>query len=216
MRRFFFLSAYLIAVAAASLGLWRWGEARGVERLAARGEADLTLASDRLESQLRRYRELAVLMAEHPVLTELRNGGETVVDTTAPAVALLQEAADKTGAMGLVAVDAEGRVLAQAGIDLPPMKAEPVFKRALQGALGQSFGRLGDMRVYVFGAPAFGPDKKVSGVLMVVVNVGDLEWDWIGSNPPAYFTDAAGQVFISNRSELIFWREAAEGGLTPP
>src|SRR6056297_2068550 len=43
-----------------------------------------------------------------------------------------------------------------------------------------------------------------------------LEWDWIGGQPPVFFTDTRGQVFVSNRSELLFWQTVPDGaGLRP-
>ncbi len=71
-------------------------------------------------------------------------------------------------------------------------------------------------RAYYYAAPAFAPDGQVRGALVVVADVEDVEWDWRGSNPAAFFTDQSGEVFISNRSELLFQTHPEVGeGLVP-
>ncbi len=92
----------------------------------------------------------------------------------------------------------------------------PHFRRALQGALGVSLGVSGGQRLISFAAPNFGATGKVRGVLVAVVDVVELEQDWRGTLPTVYFTDAGGQVFITNRSELLFWKRAGEGAMMAP
>ena len=62
----FFLSlavfSYVIYVAS-------YGQA--LDRLARSGAADVTLAADRLQSQLQRYQEMVVLLSDHPALNIL-------------------------------------------------------------------------------------------------------------------------------------------------
>ena len=65
-QRRWIVPAFLLAVAAVSAGVWRYGYLQALDQLARRGDADLALASDRLSTQLQVYRELAVLMADHP------------------------------------------------------------------------------------------------------------------------------------------------------
>jgi two-component system C4-dicarboxylate transport sensor histidine kinase DctB len=120
-------------------------------------------------------------------------------------------------------VDREGLVLAaaqvRAGDKSLPEQAH--FKRALHGALGTSHGidaRYGQ-RVYSYAAPTFGSDGRVNGALIVVVDVENLEWDWPGGRPAVFFLDQGGEVFVSNRSELLYWRRNSEGtdnGLVRP
>ena len=73
------------------------------------GRADLALASDRFTGELRRFRELAVLMAEHPVFDDL-----TAEDGVARADWVLQDAADKSGALALFYTDTAGTAVAVA------------------------------------------------------------------------------------------------------
>lgn len=206
--------AFLLSVAGLSLTIWRYGLAQALDQVSLRAASDLELASDRLSTQLQRYQELAVLMADHPVLTAL----ETPVARSA-ASALLLEAADKTAALDVIYADTQGRVRAAAhGIMGSDLSATPQFQRALQGALGSGHGLVGPLseRAYVYAAPSFSPSGAVTGALIVAVDVEDVEQTWRGSNPAVFFTDVRGEVFISNRSELLGWqRPPGEPGLIP-
>ncbi len=208
----------LLAIAAVAGGVWRYGYGQALDQLQRRGAADLALAADRLTAQLQRYQELAVFMAEHPALLELAEGR----GDPAAAEALLLEAADKTTALDLIYADTEGRVLASArseDVPRPQVSGSLHFERALHGALGahhavdETYGT----RAFYFAAPTFGADRKVRGALVVVVDVIVVEENWRGDGPAVVFTDEAGQVFVSNRSELLLWaRQVGEVGLRPP
>lgn len=212
------LALFLLALAVVAGGVWRFGYGQALDQLARRGEADLALAADRLTAQLQRYQELAVLMGEHPYLQALSRG-QGDVNT---ARALLLEAADKTAALDLIYAAADGRIItsAQGKFEGPDrLSGAPYFERALQGALGAyhavdaRYGR----RAFYFASPNFGPDGRVAGVLVVVVDIENVEENWRGDRPAVFFVDDAGEVFISNRSELLFWqRRGGEVGLVPP
>ncbi|NHQ74845.1 sensor histidine kinase [Roseovarius gahaiensis] len=211
--RFAVIALFVLAVALCAAGIWRYGYGQALTQLDKQGESDLALAADRFTGQLRRYQELAVLMAEHPKLIALRAD-----QPDAGARRLLLDAADKTGAMGLLYAAPDGRVLARAGNAPLHLRDSDYFKRALQGALGQGYGQYGQdgQRAYVYAAPAFGAQGMVRGVLVVLIDIAELEWDWIGGQPPVFFTDVTGQVFVSNRSELLFWQNGPDGaGLRP-
>ena len=66
IRRLTIVLAFLAAVGAVAGGVWRYGYLQALDQLARQGASDLALASDRLTGQLQRYRELAVLVADHP------------------------------------------------------------------------------------------------------------------------------------------------------
>src|SRR6056297_18882 len=212
--RFAVIALFVLAVALCAAGIWRYGYGQALDQLDKQGKSDLALAADRFTGQLRRYQELAVLMAEHPKLIALRAG-----EPAADAHHLLLDAADKTGAMGLLYAAPDGRVLARAGDAPAHLRDSDYFARALQGALGQGYGLYwqGGQRAYVYAAPAFDADGTVRGVLVVLIDIAELEWDWIGGQPPVFFTDTRGQVFVSNRSELLYWRtDPDSAGLRPP
>jgi two-component system C4-dicarboxylate transport sensor histidine kinase DctB len=209
------IAAFLVLVAIVAAGVWRYGYVQALNQLSRQAEADLARASDRLTGQLQRYRELAVLTADRPALAAGISKG-TDGDTRA----LLLEIADKTAALDIMLVDGRGQVLSSArgplGVDL---SHTDYVQRAMQGALGSAHGVRSpqDERVYYYAAPVFDRTSKVLGAVVVAVNITAIEWDWVGGNPAVFFTDDAGEVFISNRSELVFWRRpAGEAGLVPP
>ena len=200
---------FVAVVALAALGLWRSGYVQALDRLQRQGESDLALASDRLTAQLQRYRELAVFMAEHPATRAVLEGGGAD-----PAMALFQDVADKTSALDVMLVDYSGRVRASAhgaeGMDLGNW---PYVRRAMQGALGTGHGVGTPLagRAYYHAAPIFGKTTgRVIGAVIVAADVNALEADWRGSNPAVFLTDPQGVVFVSNRSELLFWQHGGQ------
>lgn len=214
VQRRWIVPAFLAAVAALSTVVWRVGYEQALDQLARRGEADLALASAGLSAQLQNFRELAVLMADHPALDDLDSG-----PGRARAGAVLLAVADKTSAHEIMYVAANGRVLVAArdsgGRD---MSGAASFRRAMQGALGAEHGVLEPgARVYVYAAPVFGDgDGAVRGALVVVADIEAVEQAWRGSAPVVYFTDAAGEVFITNRSELLSWQRRGDRGALAP
>ncbi|MDK3020323.1 sensor histidine kinase [Pseudodonghicola flavimaris] len=204
--------AFLLGVGALSAGVWRYGYRQALGQLEQRAEADLALASDRLTTQLQLFQQLVVMTAGRPELAAREAPG---------LAALLRRLADKSGALDLLYVDAGGHVVAaaQPGLIGPELRQAPYFRRALQGALGRGHGVVGALqrRAYFVAAPVFGADQQVRGALIVAVDLAEIERSWRGSLPPVFFTDAAGRVFISNRSDLLFWqRRPGQIGLTPP
>ncbi|UWQ82196.1 sensor histidine kinase [Leisingera caerulea] len=202
-------AGFLLAVAALALAVWSYGYRQALDSLAERSAADLALASDRVSTQLQVYQELAVLTAEHPALADL-----AAPEAQAGAADLLRSVADKTAALDVFFAAADGNVLAAAeGVTAASVAQQDYFIRAMQGALGTGHGVLqpDGKRAYFYAAPAFAPDGRVRGALVVVADVEDVEQTWRGSLPAVFFTDESGEVFIANRSELLFWQRGAEG-----
>ncbi len=207
--------SFLFAVGLLSAGVWSYGYRQALSQLSEKAEADLELAADRLSTQMQGYQELAVLMANHPVLEVL----ETPAQRRA-AQAVLLDVADKTAAANMMYLDRSGRVLAAAQPAAQRnMAGHPAFERAMQGAMGSAHGvqPVSGDRIYSYAAPAFSPSGQVVGALMVVADVQDVEQTWRGSTEAVFFVDGDGVVFISNRSDLLFWHRADEQrGLTSP
>ena len=207
------VALFLIAVLTLSMGIWRAGYLQATGQLAQQGEADLTLATDRLAAQLQRYQETAVLLVDHPALDHLYDlAGQQA------AQALLLEVADKTSALELLYVDRSGHVLVDARGTGPANLADrSFFIRALQGALGSAHSA-DPIRTYSYAAPDFAADGQVQGALVVVVDIDTIEGDWRGSTPVVFFTDDLGDVFISNRPELVAgYGDTSDGHIaTPP
>lgn len=214
-RRRWIIAGTLMLILVFGLGTGRYSYGLALTQLAERGEADLSLASDRLSAQLQRYQELAVLTADHPALRGLDRP-----DQRAAAQRLLLKVADKTSALNIEYVDAQGQVLVSAhgAPGASVMNSQP-FRRAMQGALGggHTINDATGLRLYSYAAPAFGADGKVRGTLIVTLDIADIEQYWPGNTPPVFFIDRAGVVIVSNRSELLFWRKPDRGaGLISP
>jgi two-component system C4-dicarboxylate transport sensor histidine kinase DctB len=196
------IAAYLMAVAALVAGIWWYGYGAGLAQLGKRAESDLALAANGLVGELERFRELAVLMADHPLVyaaLETRNDEEAVTP-------VLQEIADKTGAIEIALVDASGKVLAATlGADESPLKGRAHFERALDGALGiDHLLRAGTgERIFVFAAPVFADDGPVVGAIVVSAGVEAVEVAWRAGAPVLFFTDGADMVFVASRSEMV-------------
>lgn len=206
---------YLVAIALTAGGVWWYAFTEALDRLAAQGRADLSLASDRLVGELQQYRELAILMADHPTLAALLRGE---VDRAA-ADTLLLRTADKTGPLDIHVSDTQGRVVASSGrggqISARFRGDKPSFRRAMQGALGAHHELIGETgaRAYIFAAPVFSARPRPWGVVSVDVSVTAVESAWVGDPQAIFFTDEVGVVFVSNRSELLLRaRGPAEAG----
>jgi two-component system C4-dicarboxylate transport sensor histidine kinase DctB len=200
------LLSYLLLVAAVSTGIGWIGLSDSLGRLQERANSDLSLAADRLTAQLQRYRDLAVLLADHPALTHIVLDGSP--DTEA-AMTLLLSAADRTHSLEIALLDANGRVIvtsdpaASIGAD---HAAAPHFRRAQQGAMGfeQAVDPRTGQRMFLFAAPIFSRQGPVGGAVVVRFSVDRIEANWRDEIQTVFFTDAAGVVFVSNRSELVF------------
>ena len=64
--RLLMVVAYLAGVGVLSLTVFVYGFVQALGGLAGQGQADLALASDRVASQLQRYREMALVIVDHP------------------------------------------------------------------------------------------------------------------------------------------------------
>ncbi|WP_299206441.1 ATP-binding protein [uncultured Tateyamaria sp.] len=212
IRRISVVLGFVALVAAAAMGVWRYGYFQALDQLARQGQSDLALASDRLTGQLQRYRELAVLVADHPRVSAALAG-----EDVSQAEALFLEIADKTAAQDIRLTNADGLVLAAARPDQPGLDIAPLVTRAAQGALGWGNGRTAQgTRVFAYAAPVFDARSRITGIVVVTADLAGIEWDWVGSNPAVFFTDARDRVFITNRSEIVYWQRADEGpGLKP-
>ncbi|WP_095589557.1 sensor histidine kinase [Actibacterium ureilyticum] len=201
------IAGFLMLVAAVFAGVWWVSYRAGLDRLADRGQLDLSLASARLLGALQQYRELAVVMAEHPTLQAALRGDPAAM---AAAETVLLRTADKTNTLDLHVVGPDGRVRFSSQRKSPlseKTRADmPSFRRAMQGALGVHHQQIDGVegRAFVFSAPVFAPGGGVLGTLDVDVNIWEVESAWLGDPQAIYFTDAAGVVFITNRNELLF------------
>ena len=201
------ICAYLAAVAAFGVTVWWVALGSALGQLEQRAQADLSLASDRLVSQLQSYRELAVLLADHPSLVPLVTGGSGDVQK---AQDVLLSAADKTGSLEIVLLNQRGAVVAQShpfeNVTPRDLGQTAFFERASQGGLGSLHAQIEGtgVRSFTFAAPIFGMDRKFAGAVAVSLDLEAVETDWRASPTVVFFTDASGVVFVSNRTELLY------------
>lgn len=193
---------FVILVCLFAGGVWRVAYVSAVDQLVRRGQADLALAADGLTGQLERYRELAVLLADHPNLRPAVTTGDPM-----NAAALLLDVADKTGSLDIAVLDAAGREVATAG-GTPGAGhgGRPYYARAMDGALGvyHLYSERYQRRAFVFAAPMFSDAGPVIGSVLVTADMEAVEAAWRGDRPALFFTDELGVVFLSNRTELLF------------
>ncbi|SCM68511.1 sensor histidine kinase [Donghicola eburneus] len=198
-RRISLVAAFVIAVGGVASALYSYAHTQALEQIAQRGRSDLALASDRLRAELQRYRELGIYLADHPLVTlpVFEQGLNE----------LFVRSMDKTTALDVVLLDAEGHVVSNA-IGEPPAdwSGAPFFQRAMDGALGSfhAYSPRFQRRAFYYAAPVFGIDRSVQGVVVVVVDIERIERDWRGGVPVVFFTDDLGVVFIANREELLY------------
>lgn len=208
MQRLVWISRYIALIAligAVGGGSWWFAHRDALDRLADRGQADLSWAADRLKAQLFRYRELAVVLARHPDLiraaTEARprSGDQDI----------LREMADMTGADLVVLYGLDGRPLSASRATAPARLPEALpLSRALDGALGTTHAvtRAGGEdahRVFDFAAPVFDAAGQVAGAVLVEAGVAGIEENWPGNAPPVFFSAPDGAVIVTDRSDLV-------------
>ncbi len=193
---------YLACVAAFSGAVLWIAEGEALEQLERRGRADLALAGDSLKNEFGRYRSLAVVFADNPLVTGLLDEGQPQGQ-----VGFLQRLADKTGSLDVIVVDAAGVPVGAARAGSTESHAgRPYFERAKDGAMGvyhllsERYAR----RAFLFAAPVFADDGPVRGAVIVAADVEAVEAEWRGDRPTVFFTDELGVIFVSNRSELVF------------
>lgn len=192
---------YILGAALLAGAVWWVAFTSALDQLEERGRTGLALSADRLSAQLLRYRELAVFLAEHPVLHSVVTDPSQDV---AFAVQVLQEMADMTGSTKIRLLDRNGVTLAAVGSAQDPGGSLPAFRRAMNGALGATYYVDGNgRRVYTFAAPIFATGGRVSGAVLATIDIRQIEWNWPSDPSPVFFTDRVGQVFVTNRSDLI-------------
>ena len=204
---------FLIGTLAISAGVWAVAWRAALSPLSDQAASELALASDQLTRHLFRYRELAVVLAEHPVLRD-RLGGE--VDSEGEADALLQAMADMTGAYHLSLVGLDGKVLAASGegeAQVDP--GAPLIHRALTGALGvearfQAVESGATQRIFSFAAPIHKGAEQTLGTVVARTDLLDFEENWPSTAAALFFTLNGSRVFAANRSELVSAERARE------
>ena len=200
------ISVYLFLSLVLTGAIWWWAYGSALDRLAERGQTELSLASDRLLGQLQRFRQLAVVMADHPGLTALLS--EDSDQFLAEADRLLLRTADKTGSYEIFVAAASGRVVASSRMPstLQDVAGDTFFQRAMYGALGTAQTQKDEEtgRAFYFAAPIKHLGEIPIGAVVVKVDIEAVETDWRADPNILFFTDNLGVVFVTNRVDLLF------------
>jgi two-component system C4-dicarboxylate transport sensor histidine kinase DctB len=203
--------AVLMLATLIAAGIWWWARANALDGLAERGRTELAMASDRLTEQVARYRQLAVVLAAHQSLVALLSAEND--EFVGAAENLLLRTADRSGAVEIFVLSAQGYRIASSGVRVQEadFASAGYFRRAMYGALGtaQRVGRAGESRTFLFAAPIKRQGQKPIGAVVVAVGVNALETRWRGDPSVLFFTDRHGVVFVSNRFDLVFKSRSA-------
>ncbi|SLN57654.1 C4-dicarboxylate transport sensor protein DctB [Aquimixticola soesokkakensis] len=203
-RRVAVVLIFAALLAVFTVGVWQLSYRSTLDQAAARGRASMTLAADRLTGALKRYREIAVILSDHPSLHSLVVQARPDAVARAGAHDLLVKMADKTGTQSITVVGRDGVMRASSsGLPLPAGVA-PAVTRALEGALGAAhFVDEAGQRRYVHAAPIFDGAGPAVGAIVVSTDVAGIEWGWPVTPSAVFFTDDSGVVFVTNLTELV-------------
>lgn len=194
-------------------GIWWWAWGTALDRLAERGRAELSMASDRLTDHLERYRQLAVIMAAHPDLIALLSAESD--QFVAAADRLLLRTADRTGAFEVFVLSAQGVKVASSHPELVGANyaATSYFRRAMYGALGTAQLQANEEagRAFYFASPIKREGRPPIGAVVVKVSLNAIETRWRGDPNVLFFSDSEDVVFLSNRSDLVFAQRNGAG-----
>ncbi|RPE71197.1 two-component system C4-dicarboxylate transport sensor histidine kinase DctB [Pacificibacter maritimus] len=195
----------VFCVGVIGLGTYALAFRAELDQAAERAGADLALSSDRLRAGLERYRELSVILADHPIIMDLVTArAAPPAGLQAATSQLLQAMADQTGSHSMMVVTRSGQVLAATDRFAAPKGVTPAIQRAMNGALGSAhFVDDQGQRRFVYAAPVFLKGAGAQGAILVHVDLETIEWGWPVDPFAVYFTDASDVIFVSNRTELI-------------
>ncbi|GAA6209802.1 sensor histidine kinase [Cognatishimia sp. WU-CL00825] len=202
MRRFLAILGLISVVAAFAAGIFSVGYRAALGPVSEQGQVYLRSAADRLVGQLARFRQLAVLTADHPDVGSIARQPETA-DSLLP---LLLKMSDTSGALEIAYVDHAGNMLASSQPShVGQSFAQTLhFQRAQSGALGFDHSVLNDgTRIFAFMAPVYIGGQAAGAVLVRVDMETVEESDWRSAPQVVFFTDTEKQIFVSNRSEIL-------------
>ena len=213
------IAAALAVTAALYAGGAFLGYRAALARLDGRGEAALTLAVDRLVSQLDQFRYLPAVLARHPLVGAALDGDTAPTATNA----MLERAADISGALDIYVMDPGGTTIASSNWRLERsfigqnFAWRPYFQRAITGGLGyyHAVGTTSGQRGFYFAHPVRAADDAIIGAIAVKLDLERIESAWRGDAEAAFFSDARGVIFLSNRDELVLKALYADGAQAP-
>lgn len=195
---------------------WQLGSWSGYQLLEREGLKEAFRYSQLVDRELKRYRPIPGLMAEHPALREaLDNPGNP--DRIAIANRQMKRMAEIVGSSDVYLMDRDGLTIAASNHDRADsfigrnFDYRPYFYQAVSSgtaALYFALGSTSDVRGLYFSYPIRSEGQDVLGVIAAKVPVTELESQW---QRPAAFADAEmvvldgqGFSFLSSRPEWLY------------
>ncbi|MEQ9329516.1 MAG: ATP-binding protein [Rhodospirillales bacterium] len=203
-----------LALAAAVLAVWlttHWARSLALDTLRQRSAETLRLTIDNLGVELDRYIFLPRVLSTNPAVLAAV-GRRALGAELSRADRELEEVEAVTGAADIFLYDVGGTVIAGRTDDGGPpgigadLSALPFFHAALEGRLGRFFTAYPDTLdpVYAYAHPVW-IDNEVRGVVVVVVNLGELQdrFKLVTAEHEIIVQDRQGIAFLSSRQD---WR----------
>jgi len=207
--------ALLALAAMVTLAGWlgyRYTYETALARQAERGQVQLRLYAQTLESELARYDYVPSLLSlDARIEGLLRQPGNP--ERVAQANAYLASLNGRAGTRVIYVLDAHGKVLATSNSQRPDsylgedLSFRPYFRAAVEGQLGRFYG-VGTTRSesgYYLSAPLGDRDRPV-GVAVVKIGLEPLENRWQGNDSQMLLADENGVVILASDPS---WKLAA-------
>lgn len=211
------LALAVLVTAAGWLG-YRLTYDTALSRQAERGQVQMRLYAQTLESELARFDYVPSLMSlDARIEGLLRQPGNP--ERVAAANAYLAALNGRAGTRVVYILDARGKVLATSNFQRPDsylgedLSFRPYFRSAIEGQLGRFYG-VGTTRSesgYYLSAPLGDRDKPV-GVAVVKIGLEPLENRWQGNDSQMLLSDENGVVILASDPS---WKLAALRPLAP-
>ena len=205
------LALALLVTAAGWLG-YRYTYDAALARQAERGQVQMRLYAQALESELARYDYVPSLLSLDARIDALLRDPAAPA-RVAQANAYLAALNGRAGTRVIYLLDARGKVLATSNYQRPDsflgedLSFRPYFRAAIEGQLGRFYG-VGTTRSesgYYLSAPLGDRDKPV-GVAVVKIGLEPLENRWQGNDSQMLLADENGVVILASDPS---WKLAA-------
>ncbi|WP_454763027.1 sensor histidine kinase [Cupriavidus campinensis] len=197
---------------------YRYTYDAALARQAERGQVQLRLYAQALESELARFDYVPSLLSlDARIDALLRQPGNP--ERVAAANAYLAALNGRAGTRVVYVLDAHGKVLATSNFQRPDsylgedLSFRPYFRSAIEGQLGRFYG-VGTTRSesgYYLSTPLGDRDKPV-GVAVVKIGLEPLENRWQGNDSQMLLADENGVVILASDPS---WKLAALRPLSP-
>lgn len=210
---------YLVAFLSPILAFltMQWNEQAAYERLAAQGANRLTLYGTALSSEMEKYRNIPLVLAEDPQVRGLLQHPDA--DSVRRLNPRLQTLSDEVGALAIYVLDRQGMTLAasnwadpQHGFVGHRFDFRPYFTEAMEGRPAHYYALgLASLEPGYYQTMPVSDGSAVIGAVVVKMTMDRLEKAWAGGAEMVFVTDPHGVVIVTNNPA---WRFRSEWPLT--